>query len=128
MLNHIRYAPTSGLKRGSVDPVPTDETTVIEVTEKSFLDEGSQLAIYYDFQIGNLDSAILRVYIDPGDGEYYQIPGIDEDLTLLTDAKEVYALPAYPTPGSSARLKITVQGTGDNTGSKLNLTLANRNN
>jgi len=127
MLDYIKYSPTSGLVKGTEqNPVPTNETTVVEITEKAFLDEGSQLAIYYDFTLGSLDSAILRVYVDPGDGKYYQIPGIDEDLTLLADAKEVYALPVYPMPGTNAKLKITIQGTGTNTGSKLNLTVANR--
>ncbi len=129
MLNHIKYSPTSGLKKATEqDPVPTTETTVIEITDKAFLDEGSQLAIYYDFTLGSLDSAILRVYIDPGDGKYYQIPGIDEDLTFLVDSKEVYALPVFPMSGTNSKLKITVQGYGTNTGSKLNLTVANRNN
>lgn len=129
MLSFIRYAPTSGLKKATQqNPVPTTETTVIEITDKSFLDEGSQLAIYYDFTLGSLTQAVLRVYIDPGDGKYYEIPGIEEDLTFLADAQEVYALPAYPTAGSAAKLKITVQGTGTNTGSVLDLTVANRNN
>lgn len=129
MLDYIKYSPTSGLvKATEQDPVPTTETTVVEITEKSFFDEGSQLAIYYDFTLGSLDSAILRIYIDPGDGEYYQIPGIDEDLTFLVDSKEVFALPVYPMPGTNAKLKITIQGYGTNTGSKLNLSVANRNN
>ena len=129
MFNFIRYAPTSGLKKAStVNPVPTSETTVIEITDKGFLDEGSQLAIYYDFTLGSLTQAVLRVYIDPGDGKYYEIPGIEEDLTFLADAQQVYAFPSYPTSGSATKLKITVQGTGTNTGSVLDLTIANRNN
>ena len=124
-LTHIKYQPYHGkTDLVSVAPIPTTETDLI-VVEGKFLRDASQLAIYYDFTKGSLDQAVLRIYFSHNEGtSWNQVPGIDEDLTFLASFKGVYAFPIFP----ADKMKITVQGTGTNTGSEMKIRVMSKTN
>jgi len=125
MVTHIKFHPYHGrTDKASVSPVPTTETDLLSV-EGKFLREATQLALYIDFVLGSLSQVVLKVYFSDDDGTtWFLVPGVDEDLTFLANAKIVYALPVYPT----TRMKITVQGTGTNTGSSIAVRVMNKTN
>lgn len=125
MSTHIKFEPYHSKSDLSIfTPVPTTETDLV-IIEGSFLRNATQLAIFYDFVKGALTQAVLRVYFSPDEGvNWFYVPGIDEDLTFLADAKEVYALPIYP----ADKMKITVQGSGINTGSSIKVRVMNKSN
>jgi hypothetical protein len=125
MATHIKYEPFHG-KSDSVtlSPVPTSETDLL-VIDGVHLRNATQLAIYYNFVKGSLTQAILRVYFSNDDGNnWYQVPGIDEDLTFMDNTKGVYAFPIYP----ADKMKITIQGTGTNTGSSISVMVMTKTN
>jgi hypothetical protein len=125
MATHIKYEPFHGKSDiVSVNPVSTSETDLL-VVDGVHLRNATQLAIYYDFKKGSLTQAVLRVYFSNDEGNsWYQVPGIDEDLTFMTDAKGVYALPIYP----ADKMKITIQGTGTNTNSAISVMVMTKTN
>jgi hypothetical protein len=125
MATHIKFEPYHGKSDSvSLSPVPTTETDLIEIGS-SFLKNATQLGIFVDFTLGSLTQAVLKVYFSPDNGNnWYQVKGIDEDLTLLGNTKMVYALPIYP----ADKMKITIQGTGTNTGSQVSLKVMNKSN
>jgi hypothetical protein len=125
MATHIKYEPFHGKSDTSlVTPVPTSETDLL-IIDGVYLRNATQLAIYYNFTKGSLTQAILRVYFSNDDGNtWYQVPGIDEDLIFMADAKGVYALPIYP----ADKMKITIQGTGTNTNSAISVMVMTKTN
>jgi hypothetical protein len=125
MATHIKYEPYHGKSDVALlNPVPNSETDLL-VVDGVTLRNATQLAIYYDFRKGSLTQAILRIYFSNDEGKnWYQVPGIDEDLTFTTDTKGVYALPIYP----ADKMKITIQGSGVNTGSSISVMVMTKTN
>lgn len=124
MTTHVKFNPYHGrTDKATLSPVPTTETDLLLVDGK-FLREATQLALYIDFTLGSLNQAVLKVYFSDDGEAWFLVPGIEEDLTFLTNTKIVYALPIYP----AERMKITITGTGANTGSSVSVRVLNKTN
>jgi hypothetical protein len=142
----IKFAEATERASYTISPVPTTETDAIivkgaDVDSSSVISVGNntQGTLFIDFTKGSLTNCIIKLYGSPyGNPDTNQWFTETEEVSssgaltlnpisiVLTDTttKKMWHFPL----GANRAYKITVTGTGTNTGSSINLVLSLRSN
>jgi len=130
----VSYDSAGVLSNTETDAIVLDDDDSIAETVKA--PANTQATLYINFTKGSLTNAIIRFYGSPlknATDWYQETQEVDSNgtatlypfnITLTADTKAIYNFPI----DAVRSYKITVQGTGTTTGSRIKLSLGLRNN